>query len=519
MQRGAMGFFGKLPGMGDFVQRRLPPAFVAAWDSGFEAAIDAARVDLGDAWHAVWAQAPAWRFALSPGVCGEQAWVGVTGPAVDRVGRGFPMVLAHAAADTAVLARMAGAGGGWFALAEAAYRHACADTTMTAETFDAAVLALPDPLEWLDDAALFDSSLESWTDTLRMAWRQVGEDHQLAALWTRCSEAADACMWWTRGGPRMPPTVLLTHGLPEPAGYVAFLDATRTPSHWQSQGAFAAPPSCSGPAPAMATTVAPLPDALDDVFSDLLAPTIPAVTRTSDAEASVPMDMAEDVTLPFEGDMVGPVMRWRTEGLTIIAADNGPSDPRRSAAALAGQALADPSVSGDMVRMCDCLSSLHPRLRERREDLIDPVSEDGAIVIAHVAAGNAELLRVGAAGAWHWRRGQLRPLFDGRPLDAEADTARPGDLTSVLPNTSAPPAPGLGAAEALHCEQVDCVIETGDRLLLLATDTLVRLPMDTLAEALRAASTDEACARIAAAAGLCTDRAQWPVAVIEAGTT
>ena len=37
------GFFGKLPGTGDFVQRRLPASFVDVWDRRFEQAVSASR--------------------------------------------------------------------------------------------------------------------------------------------------------------------------------------------------------------------------------------------------------------------------------------------------------------------------------------------------------------------------------------------------------------------------------------------------------------------------------------------
>ena len=58
------GFFGKLPGVGDFVQRRLPVRFVDCWDQHFEHAVDAARGVLGNDWPAVYHASPTWRFAM-----------------------------------------------------------------------------------------------------------------------------------------------------------------------------------------------------------------------------------------------------------------------------------------------------------------------------------------------------------------------------------------------------------------------------------------------------------------------
>ena len=67
------GYFGKLPAAGDFVQRRLPPVFVDAWDRAFSHALAGARDLLGDAWLQAYHAAPAWRFLLSPGIVGPAA--------------------------------------------------------------------------------------------------------------------------------------------------------------------------------------------------------------------------------------------------------------------------------------------------------------------------------------------------------------------------------------------------------------------------------------------------------------
>ena len=81
----APGYFGKLPGAGDFVQRRLPPEFLDPWDRAFSQAVASARDRLGPRWSEAYRGAPAWRFLLSPGIAGRQAWCGVLLPGIDRV--------------------------------------------------------------------------------------------------------------------------------------------------------------------------------------------------------------------------------------------------------------------------------------------------------------------------------------------------------------------------------------------------------------------------------------------------
>jgi type VI secretion system ImpM family protein len=504
-----VGFYGKLPGAGDFLQRRLPPGFVAAWDAGFEVAVNAARATLGDAWHDIWREAPAWRFALMPGVCGESAWIGVMGPAIDRVGRGFPMVLAHAIEAPDVLSRVVAEAGGWFAMVEDVYRCARADATVSVDAFDAAVQALPDPQAWLAGSGATDSLRGDWRGAVRTSWLRKGEDRQLAALWMRCVEAGDRCLWWTSGGVRMSPAVLSTHGLPAPDEYGAFLvDA-------EAQGA----PRATAPTPQAEPVLdhpATAQGEVDDVLADLLAmPSSPDVTMPIADERD---DMPSEITP--SPPVAAPVAQWHEQQVTLIVADNGAADPRRQAATRVSEALAEALAGMHDVR--ERLSALHPSLRERSGDLIDPVPEDAAVLVARVADGCAELLRAGAAAAWHWRRGRLRPLFttevDAAAALSEADTLRPGDLAGILSPAAAPRAPGVGAADALRLDEVRCNVERGDRLLLMATDTLLRLSDDALAGALQAGSGEEVRARIGAAADLGGESAQWPVAVIEVGT-
>ncbi|HET7561237.1 MAG TPA: type VI secretion system-associated protein TagF [Rhodanobacteraceae bacterium] len=574
---GGVGFFGKLPGMGDFVQRRLPGAFVSAWDARFEAAVSAARAAFGEDWRSLWQAAPVWRFALMPGVCGVTAWIGVTGPSVDRVGRSFPMVLACPLTDADTFGRIVRNGAGWFDALESACRGA--DATPTAESFDATVAALPAPIDWLHAAAAARSEATDWTqaDVWRMSWQAVAEDRQLAAWLAVCMETDDACLWWTHGSPRVPSCAVLTHGLPRPADYPAFLDATRVPADWRTLGVLAPPSAETHPRrpPPVPTGAAVLPDDLDDVLAGLLPGTPPAtggagVAATPAAESlldelvgplpgaaampptpvavdaapSPPYEDPDRTVVPMPGTAAAVpapaapaaapapqpaaaaaantgVVFAQAGVVAVLAADNGPPDPRRQAAARAGALLDELGSLADTQRWCEQLRALHPALRERSEDLLDPIPEDGAVIVARVVAGEAALLRVGAASAWHWRRGQLRSLFNdaaAEVLPDQADTARPDDLSGVLGDARVLPTPGLGTSGEPRCDEISCLVNAGDRLVLLATDTLVRVPAQALAAALAAATSEDARAQIATAAGLGTNRLHWPVAVIEVGT-
>ncbi|MDN6881966.1 type VI secretion system-associated protein TagF [Variovorax sp. CAN2819] len=86
------GWFGKLPGMGDFAHRRLPEAFRAVWDQWLQRGMSRLR-DRAD-WTERYLEAPIWCFALGRQVAGDRAWIGVLMPSVDGVGRYFPFAIA-----------------------------------------------------------------------------------------------------------------------------------------------------------------------------------------------------------------------------------------------------------------------------------------------------------------------------------------------------------------------------------------------------------------------------------------
>ncbi|WP_311239907.1 MULTISPECIES: type VI secretion system-associated protein TagF [unclassified Xanthomonas] len=133
-----IGFHGKLPGVGDFVQRRLPASFVQPWDAHFASCLDTVRQQLGEHWPGAYRSSSLRAFALGPGVCGPQAWAGVFGPGEDRVGRCFPMVVAmplpHACLPTHA----------WFGALAACLGRALR-ARADAVSFDAAVRALAVP--------------------------------------------------------------------------------------------------------------------------------------------------------------------------------------------------------------------------------------------------------------------------------------------------------------------------------------------------------------------------------------
>lgn len=141
------GFYGKLPGEGDFVTRRLPWEFTSVWDDWLQQGMQASRAALGERWLELYLSAPIWRFQFAPGVCGPLAWRGLFFASVDRVGRYFPLTLAFAggagAPGAGVASTLAGDAAGWFAAEEAGLAGLA--PTLALDDFDRALQALAEP--------------------------------------------------------------------------------------------------------------------------------------------------------------------------------------------------------------------------------------------------------------------------------------------------------------------------------------------------------------------------------------
>lgn len=88
------GWFGKLPGMGDFAHRRLPAPFREQWDCWLQNGLAGLHARHADDWTAHYLESPLWCFALGPDTIDAKAWIGVLMPSVDGAGRYFPFMLA-----------------------------------------------------------------------------------------------------------------------------------------------------------------------------------------------------------------------------------------------------------------------------------------------------------------------------------------------------------------------------------------------------------------------------------------
>lgn len=235
---GAAGFYGKLPALGDFVQRRLPADFVELWDRWLQESMLAARDALGPSWLVRFQAAPPWRFVLAPGAVTAQGWVGLLVPSCDRVGRWFPLTLAQPCAEAPDLLATLECAAPWFGALER-LAHEAFESGLGLPEFDARVALL--------GAAPVAPARAGADDTmpLRGAGPALPLAHLIGARLEReriaralAALRQPACL--LAGGD--PPALLVLERLPAPALAVALLDGEWAAHGWSCEDGAAAPP-------------------------------------------------------------------------------------------------------------------------------------------------------------------------------------------------------------------------------------------------------------------------------------
>ena len=97
-------WFGKLPGLGDFVGRRMPHAFGSDWDHWLRSGLEQLRNEAPLDWEQRFVQSQLW-FFVAPALATGKPTCGVVAPSIDRVGRYYPItILAMADEEDGVFA-------------------------------------------------------------------------------------------------------------------------------------------------------------------------------------------------------------------------------------------------------------------------------------------------------------------------------------------------------------------------------------------------------------------------------
>jgi type VI secretion system protein ImpM len=241
----AVGFYGKLPCNGDFLQRRVPQEFIDVWDPWLQECIHASREALREDWLNAYLTSPVWRFVLAEGVCGSGAYAGVMLPSVDRVGRYFPLtIVAQLNVDDCVLEIACDCAQQWFTSAEALALGALEAADLDLVTFDTQVASLADQmgpydtveavyLRGLMQQSEFGRRPAEWHVPLRSA-QSLQRAINVFAARELARTLRPLALWWTDGSNAIAPSWLCNRGLPPPARFVSMLAADWARAGWVS---------------------------------------------------------------------------------------------------------------------------------------------------------------------------------------------------------------------------------------------------------------------------------------------
>jgi type VI secretion system protein ImpM len=232
------GFFGKLPGQGDFVTRRLPMEFLRVWDPWLQTSLAESREALGDGWLDAYLTSPIWQFVLTGGVAGQTPWAGLLMPSVDRVGRYFPLTVARALTEGVNPFLVLAAAGDWFSQARSVMLNAL-EGDLTLEELDAGLLAAEPVVAPIVGVPEVDAATPCETQGWRLPLENLAEvtavvpgllHHAFAEMFLGYS------LWWSDGSERLAPSLLMCQGLPADGAFAALYTGDWSGGQWWDLG-------------------------------------------------------------------------------------------------------------------------------------------------------------------------------------------------------------------------------------------------------------------------------------------
>lgn len=138
-------WYGKLPGAGDFVSRRMSWRTQQHWDQWLSLGVEQLKTLSGESGWGVWRKMPAWGFIVPAGWAGDAAQLGLLVPSIDRVGRIFPFLVALSlpadAGRRAMIERAAPIALEWYRVITAAQRERANVDLVDARLADALAMA------------------------------------------------------------------------------------------------------------------------------------------------------------------------------------------------------------------------------------------------------------------------------------------------------------------------------------------------------------------------------------------
>jgi type VI secretion system protein ImpM len=458
MSGATVGFFGKLPSHGDFLQRRVGSAFHDLWDDWMQRCIVESQQELAGRWLDCYLTSPMWRFYLCDGVAGSSSYAGVLLPSVDRVGRYFPLTVVVELPSGIAAADFAQAAVVWFEEIEQLCADALQNPDFDLGTFDAALVASGEKLSGVDQlpaALAFPGNSSQWH------WPAASVNSFTVAVSNPLMSMAQGAlrpmtMWWTSGSELVEPCVLLNRALPRPDSFAALLAGTWNDGRWAGQVTAVQ----EQPAAALET-------AIEFVIESGAASDAGTVREDNEDHFL----LADDKRLWAVADGMGGHSNGEIASQMVVDALNGLEQTGSLNTAFQATTTALDAVNADL---------------RRGAAGVGAGGASGSTVVVLVIRGREwGVSWAGDSRAYIWRGEALLQLTHDHSAASEDSLegalAPHGEITRAV-----------GGHDQLELEHVADLVAVGDRFLLCSDGVYVALDEPALIECLRKASAQEA---------------------------
>jgi len=203
-----MGWFGKLPSVGDFAGRGIPQPLqeiVHGWTSSGMTAL--AKLYPRE-WRDAYLVSPVWHFVINPFIWDKSALVGCITPSLDKVGRCSPLLVLRSF-NTERLNEVLPPKSRWLYRIDTVLRRIVAEQIMVESVLD--ILEQQNDFEdYLGNTGSILSELCIIDGT-----ESQSEWFSWPDLFSLFSERADRSFWWAEPSPKLPPRQIIHRGLPD----------------------------------------------------------------------------------------------------------------------------------------------------------------------------------------------------------------------------------------------------------------------------------------------------------------
>ncbi|MET1413047.1 type VI secretion system-associated protein TagF [Roseibium sp. HPY-6] len=236
------GFFGKRPLERDFVFEGLTAGMTDAWAAMMSDWLISAQSAFPQNWIDHYFDAPAWRFAIPPGLLGPSAWCGLLCASADALGRAFPLaVLIPAQGRIYRLLFDSHAESVLDALEMTAM--AFIEGQISRKEFQTAIVESEELLRSraVPEAGTDELELSAENEAVCLRFARTSEEAIIAenALCLRRVKALDTApprsYWWQDGSENRPPELCVWKGLPKGSGTGGFLAGFWETFGWQQE--------------------------------------------------------------------------------------------------------------------------------------------------------------------------------------------------------------------------------------------------------------------------------------------